>query len=447
MRIRRRLRYRVAVALAVFGGAVSLIQAVGVYVVVHSLEERLLDETLSAEMQDHMERRARNPQSIPATTTSIRAYVFPIGSEPPIPSHVAALTPGRDQVVLDGVPYRAAVADQAGERFVILYNQSQLLRREQDLVLLLIVGTVVITGLAGLAGLWLSGRIIAPVTDLVRRAANLRPEQQPEPLAAHYKWEEIRRLAEDFDDYLARLGAFIERERTFTSDVSHELRTPLAVVDGASEVLLSDRELPARSRNQVARIARAAREMTAVTAALLVLAREEGDSTMHPVSCDVATVLREVLDGLSDALKAKPIDLTVDIQAHPTVATERAVLTVVLGNLLRNALAYTHRGAIHVRLDSASFTIIDTGIGIAPSELPRVFDRYYRGEASRGAGIGLALVKRICDRYGWSIGIDSKPDSGTTVCLQFSDPSSAVALAMTGGHGDGRGEQRRQPEE
>lgn len=419
MRIRRQLRYRVAAALAAFGAALSILQAVGIYVVVHGLEERLLDDTLSAELQDHMERRARNPASIPATTTSIRAYVFAPDASADVPPRVANLPLGRHQVTLDGVPYRAAVADRAGERFVILYNQTQLLRREQSLVWLLIAGTVAIAALGGLAGLWLSGRVIAPVNDLVRRAAKLRPERPPEPLAGHYKWEEIRTLAQDFDVYHARLSAFIERERTFTSDVSHELRTPLAVIDGASEVLLSDPELPPRSRRQVTRIARSAREMTAVTAALLVLAREREDGRGETVSCDAAAVLREVIDSLNDAVKAKPVELNVDIQARPVVAVERAVLTVVFGNLLRNALAYTPRGEIRVALDADSFTVTDTGIGISSPDLPRVFDRYYRGPNSRGAGIGLALVKRICDRYGWSIRIQSQPGSGTAACLSF----------------------------
>lgn len=415
----QRLRYRVAAALAAFGGVVSFVQALGVYVAVHTLEERLLDETLSAEMQAHVLRQNRNPDFVPASTTTIRAYAFAPESQADVPAPVAALLPGRGHVVVDGIPYRAAVEDHAGARFVILYNQSKLLQREKDLLLLLFAGTLAITVLAGLAGLWLSARVIAPITDLIQRVAKQRPEEPPQPLAPNYKWDEIRKLAEDFDAYLARLRAFIERERMFTSDVSHELRTPLAVIDGASEVLLDDPDLPARSRKQTARIARAAREMTAVTTALLALSREGGDRSADASSCDVAAVLQEVIDGLSDVLRTKPVSLHVDVRAHPDVAAERAVLTVVLGNLLRNALSYTPKGEINVRLDRDSFSIHDTGIGIAASELPRVFERHYRGAHSRGEGIGLALVKRICDRYGWVIDIDSEPDRGTTVHLRF----------------------------
>lgn len=425
MRVRHRLRYRVAGALAAFGGAVSLIQAVAVYVASHNLEERLIDETLTAEMQDYVERRARNPRSVPETTATIRAYVMPAHGAAPIPRQVRTLAPGRHQVTIDGTSFRAAVADHGGERFAILYNESQLRQRERDLVAWLAAGVIIITSLAGLAGFWLAGRIIAPVTDLVGRVANLRPEDKPPPLASHYRWEEIRELAHDFDEYLLRLEAFIERERAFTADVSHELRTPLAVVNGASEVLLADSELPARSRKQVSRVERAASEMSEIITALLVLAREDEGGQGPSKTCQVEAVLRDVTDKLQGLLKAKPISLALDVRAHPRLTVDRAVLATVIGNLLRNAVTYTDHGEIGVVLGATYLTVRDTGIGIEPADLPNVFDRYYRSERSRGAGIGLSLVRRICDRYGWRVQIQSQPGQGTTVRLEFGSRNTA----------------------
>nr|NIP74341.1 HAMP domain-containing histidine kinase [Gammaproteobacteria bacterium]NIR98090.1 HAMP domain-containing histidine kinase [Gammaproteobacteria bacterium] len=249
--------------------------------------------------------------------------------------------------------------------------------------------------------------------------ANLRPEDKPESLANHYPWDEIRELAQDFDDYLARLEAFIERERAFTADVSHELRTPLTVINGAAEVLLADPNLPDPGRIRVMRMARAAEEMTEITTALLVLAREEGTGAARSVSCDMEAVLREVVDKLRDPLKAKPVTLRLDIRARPRLAVECTVLAMVVGNLLRNALAYTEHGEIRVDLGAGVLTVTDTGVGIDSDDLPRVFKRYHRGERSRGAGIGLSLVKRICDRYGWQIDIHSEPGHGTTTRLEF----------------------------
>ena len=394
------------------------------YVASHNLEERLIDDTLSAELQDYTARRARNPRSEPEMTATIRAYVITAQNGNAVPGQVADLAPGRHQISLEGTPYRAAVAHQGSERFAILYNETQVLEREQKLVALLFGGVLVMTGLSAVAGFWLAGRVIAPVTDLVRRVANLRPEDRPDSLASHYPWDEIRELAQDFDDYLARLNAFIERERAFTADVSHELRTPLAVINGAAEVLLNDSKLPSSIREKVQRMARAAREMTEITTALLVLAREEEDTkTARSVSCDVETVLQEVIDKLRKPLQAKPISLELEITARPQLAVERAVLAMVIGNLLRNAFAYTDRGKIRVLLDGGSLTVTDTGIGIDAKDLPRVFERYYHSQRSHGAGIGLSLVKRICERYGWTITIDSEPGFGTASHLEFAPKS------------------------
>jgi len=425
MRIRRRLRYRVAGLFAIFGGMVSVIQAFGLYVASHNLEEQLIDDTLTAELQDYTARRARNPLSIPEMTATIRAYVITSQSDAEIPREVTELHPGRHQITLDGKPYRAAVAIHGNERFAILYNETQVQQREKKLVALLFGGVLVMTGLSAVAGFWLAGRVIAPVTDLVRRVANLSPEDRPESLASHYPWDEIRELAQDFDDYLARLEAFIERERAFTADVSHELRTPLAVINGAAEVLLSDPKLATSPRGKVQRIARATQEMTEITATLLVLAREQGSKTSPPVSCDVNTVLQEVVNKLRQPLQTKPINLEVEIKAQPQLAVERTVLAMVIGNLLRNALAYTDQGTIRVQLDAHSLIASDTGVGIEAENLKRVFERYYHSERSHGAGIGLSLVKRICERYGWSITIDSEPGVGTTSHLEFASKSAS----------------------
>ena len=96
-----------------------------------------------------------------------------------------------------------------------------------------------------------------------------------------------------------------------------------------------------------------------------------------------------------------------------------ALLAIVVGNLVRNAVAHGEGAAVSVRLERERLTVSDAGVGIPGEELGRVFQRYYRGSASRGAGIGLSLVKRICDRNDWEILLESRPGAGTTATLSF----------------------------
>jgi signal transduction histidine kinase len=428
MSVRRSLRNRVAVTLAVFAGVVSLILAVVIYLASHDLEERLIDETLTAELDDYVARRERNPQSLPERTATIRAFVVASDGNAAVPAMVASLVPGQHRLVLEGIPYRAAARDVAGLRYVVLYDISALKRREQGFLLLLAVSVGLITLISALAGRWLAGRVIAPVNELARRVAVLRPEDGPAPLAGLFPWNEVQRLAADFDAYLLRLHDFIERERLFTGDVSHELRTPMAVINGATELLLNDPGIDGKNQERIARIGRAVAEMGEISGALLALAREQQPSLLQPESCDAGAVASELVERYRNLRHGKPVELTLIVHSLPVVRADRTVLAMVLGNLLRNALGFTENGEVRVTLNAGSIVVEDTGQGLVSDDSSRLFQAYVRGDNSSGAGLGLSLVKRLCDRQGWRISLSNRPAGGACACLTFSDSSDSSAV-------------------
>ncbi len=421
MAAKHSLRNRVAVTLAVFGGVVSLTLAVIVHLASQDLERRLIDETLSAELDDYVARRARNPESLPERTATIRAFV--VSTDTPhsnVPDAVAALTPGKHALELDSVPYRAAVREVGLQRFVVLYDISALKRRERGFLLLLAGSVLLITAVSALAGRWLAGRTIAPVTELVQRVAELTPEADaPPPLADAFPWQEVQQLAHDFDIYLQRLHDFIERERLFTGDVSHELRTPLAVIRGATELLLDDPELDPRNQQRVARIGRAVAEMGEISGALLALAREHDGTPVHPGVCDAEVVAKELIERYRTLLRGKDLKLTLQVEAKPQVNAEQTVLAMVLGNLLRNALNFTDSGEVCVRLQADAIRVEDTGQGVDEDDVPDLFRPYVRGESSSGAGLGLSLVHRLCERQGWSVSLANRAGGGAVAVLQL----------------------------
>jgi light-regulated signal transduction histidine kinase (bacteriophytochrome) len=123
----------------------------------------------------------------------------------------------------------------------------------------------------------------------------------------------------------------------------------MAIINGAAEVLLADESLPERVRERMLRIERAAREMAEITAALLVMAREEQAAVQPRPLCQVDEVLGEAVEKHRYLLKNKPVEVEVDIEARPCLAVERPVLGMALGNLIRNAFSYTEGGRIQVR--------------------------------------------------------------------------------------------------
>jgi len=301
--------------------------------------------------------------------------------------------------------------------FVVLYDDKQIRHLENQLNIFLGLGVIVMKIFSALIGLWLAKRVISPVGELAARVTDLKPENYQTPLAKDFPRDEVGALAKDFDDYLQRLSAFIEREQSFTSDVSHELRTPLAVIKGATDVLLSDADLDEARRRRVERIARSVHEMSELVTALLILARE--DQTELPESaCIVGEVLKKVLDGHQHLLLHKSVEMKLDIQSETILPVECTLLRVVLANLIRNAISYTEHGNVYVILDNKGVSIKDTGIGISKKQMQNVFDRYYTG-TDGGEGIGLSLVKRICQKYEWNIDIESTEGHGSTFKLLF----------------------------
>lgn len=415
------LRLRVAIAFAALGAVLSLLLSLGIWFATLDVSQRLMDQTLKAELEDYMARRARNPNSLPPATASLRGYLVAPGSVgSDLPPQLRTLAVGQHEIELDGIPYRAAVAEKEGSRYLILFDEVRQKRRQQRFLGYLIAGAVLMTLLAAVGGLWLAGRVIAPVTELARAVADAGPETPPRLpaiAAATAPGDEIDELAKAFERYLARLAAFVERERSFAADASHELRTPLAVIRGAAEVLAEDPALSPAQRERVARIERAAEEMAQLIAALLLLAREE-DSPLDE-SCDALRIAAACVERYRALASSRGTTLRLDAPAAVELKAPPALFAIVITNLVHNAVAHTRNGEVAVALDPAALTVRDSGSGIRDEALGRVFERHYRGPDSSGAGIGLFLVKRICDRLGWRVELHSDPIRGTTATLRF----------------------------
>ncbi len=430
------MRARLAAAFALFGIMIGLLVSTGLFLAVHSLGLRLMAETLSAEVDDYLSRQNANPKALLPSGISIRGYAH-LPNEPVegLPPELTELVPGIYQMTVDDVPYRISVADKAGKRFVMMFNATQHELREHTFLVYIVFGTLIMVLFSAWMGWWLAGRIVSPISELARRVSSAKPEDGDQRISQGFSPDEIGRLAKVFGAYLKRMKAFIERERAFTADVSHELRTPLAIVQGVVELMETDGGLDEKQQERVARIGRANREMIDLTAALLLMAREENSDDSGLQQCDVWDVVCDIVETHRHLVNPHT-EIRLDCQTRLSVAAERTLLGIVVANLIRNAFAYTESGSVCIRLEADGLTIIDTGSGISGEEIEKVFERHYRGPESTGAGIGLSLVKRICDRYKWKTDIWSRLGEGTSAKLKFSSPeagdSESLLVILTG---------------
>lgn len=419
---KRGLRFKLALTFVWFGALLSLLLTLGLSLAAHNIGERLMDETLHAELDDYIARRLRNPSSLPPATLSVRGYVHTQGkSAEEIPPELVALSPGKYQLTLNGIPYRVAIADRDNDRYIMLFNEQRQRRREEQFLAYLTAGALIMTLASAAIGWWLAGRVVAPVRELARRVGQARPEDEHTPVASGLAEDEIGALAQVFDSYLKRMRAFIERERAFTSDVSHELRTPLAIVQGAVELLEDDPRLEPRQQQRIARIGRATKQMISLTSALLLMARERATEEQ---ACEIWDVVTETVETHRYLLNAQT-QVELLCLDHPRIAAERTLLGIVIANLVRNAFSYTESGTVTITLEDTRLTVCDTGPGIHEEEIGKVFQRHFKGAGSSGSGIGLSLVKRICDRYGWETVIESARGEGTTARLHFAKQANS----------------------
>jgi two-component system, OmpR family, phosphate regulon sensor histidine kinase PhoR len=232
---------------------------------------------------------------------------------------------------------------------------------------------------------------------------------------------------------LTELRRLESMRRDFVANVSHELKTPLTSISGYAETLLSDALDPEMTRRFVATIAGNAHRMQRLVDDLLDLARlEAGSWQPEPEPIDVAAVCREIWESIGDSGRRAAIDFRIEIGAgaDEIVADPDAVRQILI-NLLENSVRYTPAGGRITcgsdrRDGGVALRVSDTGSGIIPEHLPRIFERFYRSDPGRsreegGTGLGLAIVKHLVEAHGGRVSAESERGKGTTITCWFPD--------------------------
>ncbi len=257
------------------------------------------------------------------------------------------------------------------------------------------------------------------------------------------------RAAEADRERAEALADLDRTRRRFFADASHELRTPLTLVAGPVDDLLAEDTVdPVRWRAELEVVARNTRRLARVVDDLLEVARlRAGEGERHREVVDVGRLTTEITGMVASAMERAGLEYDVDVDAGTVpVAVGRDGWERIVLNLVTNALKYTRAGRVEVRLRRdgarAVLTVADTGVGIATTELPRLFDRFHRVEggwarSAEGSGIGLALVHEITTRHGGDVAVTSEPGVGTTFTvtlpLAAAEPDSSLASGEVGG--------------
>ncbi len=267
-------------------------------------------------------------------------------------------------------------------------------------------------------GAFLCARMLThPLQKLLDKVRGSNPRSLPVGFSEEYAEDEVGVLARALDETNQRICAFIEREKQFTRDASHELRTPLTVLKGAMAVI--DR-LPSETRhplsNPLARIERATSEMEYYVENLLQ--RSKGEAAQERTTFEALPLVSRIVEESRYLVEGKKVTLSLSATADPVLVIAESEFIMAASNLIRNACHYTHEGQITVYLTETHLEVLDTGPGISEKIIHRITEPYVKGDTSKGHGIGLAIVKRVCDEAGWQLSIKNA-NPGTRIRITF----------------------------
>jgi len=324
-------------------------------------------------------------------------------------------------------------------QFVAIVQVAQSLDDMQDtlerLLVTLLVSVPILVTIAGVSGYFLAARALAPIDQITLTARRISAEDLSARLNIPVTDDEVGRLAETFDDMLARLDDSFQRERQFTNDASHELRTPLSAMQAILGVIREKRRKPEEYEQALDDLTEETDRLRTLVENLLRLARENKHSHNLHEMINLSTLLKDVTDSLRPLAETKSLSLACETPENLTMLGDSDELIRLFVNLLDNAIKYTEHGKITVtaQKDEKDITVNvkDTGIGISPEHLPHIFDRFYRVDESRvmrGAGLGLAIAQEIARAHGGTIEARSTVGQGTTFTAylpqNFESPSN-----------------------
>jgi len=359
-----------------------------------------------------------------------------------LPKHAGTLSLGADGGTVRYLAVRVEAAGPEIGGLIVATSTNQVGFGPAELLRsMLLIAPIILLG-AALVGYWLAGTSLRPVQGIMDEVEAISDGTSlHRRLAVPMSGDEMARLAFTVNGMLARLEQSFGSLHRFTADASHELKTPLMVLRAGVERALVHPGVPGEILQSLDETLAQINEMTELVESLLTLARaDEGRAPLAVEESDLRDLMGDVVETAGMLGEGVGITVTSRIPDQPVrLAVDRQRIREMLLNLVTNAIKYTPQGgAIDLTLSeqdgAVSLTVRDTGIGIAPGDLPHIFERFWRADPARsrtgdrpGTGLGLAITKWIAEAHGGSITVQSRPGRGTVFSVRL--PRSPIPAA------------------
>ncbi|NQZ10635.1 MAG: HAMP domain-containing histidine kinase [Algicola sp.] len=411
------IRNRIIIYFGLLALIVSAIFSVFNLVFMWSVEDLALQQILKTEKAHVLKGYFTHQQFNLPRHGSVSLYLS-IDDFPPSIKDSFLQDPNQSEIFSDnGENYHILPILKEPEAYLVGEFSEQLIVRPIADTVLMFLGfvTVLLVLVSCAIGWMLANKAVKPLSSLLQLLQSTTPEKLPQNFAKQYSEDEVGYLAQTLESTLVRIRDFIQREQHFTRDVSHELRTPIAVIKGAGELIAQ--QLDSEKYPVVARLNSAVLQMEQIIETLLNLAREEKDWS-YKETFKLLPKIEDCVIQYATLIGQKPVELDITLGPADAVHANPVAVEILLANIISNAFKHIQQGTVVIAYSDNLLSITDTGQGISEELKGRIFQSGVKGEKSSGFGVGLSLVKRLCQRQGIRIAVHSS-EKGTRVELGF----------------------------
>ncbi|KIX14330.1 sensor histidine kinase [Dethiosulfatarculus sandiegensis] len=428
MKFYQSIRFRVVAGILLFGALLLTLNSGITFFIMGSNMSKMVGNLLATEVDTFLYKYEKDKTTPLPHSKYMQVYTGIEKISEKFRGLVRDLPPGVHVVKGPGHPVHVGViklSDKA-QRYYMFFRGREFFEENSSLhprqILLLSLALLLIPAIVMVY--FFSRAVFAPVSVLMKQVKALNPENIPSRFSKKHPKNEIGMLTETIEKAMNRINEFIRREKAFTRDASHELRTPLTIVKGAVEIMEQETEVEANPllKRPLQRISRSVRDMENTIETFLWLAREESGEEEF---CLVAPVAEKAINDNRYLLDKKNVEASLSVEQNKSVRVKEEVLYIAIANLVRNSFNFTSRGTVKVTVSENSLSVEDTGVGIAQDKIALVTRSHTKGEDSRGFGVGLNIVSRLCKRYGWRLDIKSDPEQSGTRVVIFWDAEKA----------------------
>lgn len=325
---------------------------------------------------------------------------------------------------------RVAALRERNFTFLVGYPVAELREALENLFFIFLILVPIAVAVSIIGGLYLANKSLRPVDEVTTRARKITAENLDKTIPPREVDDEIGRLISTVNDMIQRLHGSFAQVRQFSADASHELRTPLTVMRGEIELALRNPKTPEEYRQVLESSMEEIIRMSSIIENLLTLAKaDQGTYEVNLSEVNLGSLAQELYDDGEVLAEGKHIQVTLAKNEPITIVGDKVRLRQLFLNLIDNAIKYTPKGgavtlSVERQNGSAVVQVADTGIGIPPEDISKVFDRFYRVDKARsreigGTGLGLSIAKWIAELHRGKISVSSEVDKGSVFTVEL----------------------------